>query len=90
MSLEDAMARRQKRHPNTIKPMEALLTKLQEPSTVRGLLALLAAFGLTVQDQYHEHIIAGFLALVGFINVYRKEPKIPKATVVEDEEGGAQ
>jgi len=74
--------------PN-INAMQTLLHKLQEPSTVRGLLALLAAFGVTFQPEYHEHIIAAFLALIGVINVWRKERTIPKATVVEDE-GGAQ
>jgi hypothetical protein len=55
---------------------------------VRGILALLTAFGLTIQEQYHEQLIALFLALIGIINVWRKEPKIPKAQVVEDEGGG--
>lgn len=84
------LERLNRRKPNPVKPMEILLTKLQEPSTVRGLLALLAAFGITVQPDYHEHIITAFLALIGIINVWRREPKIPKAVVVEDEEGGAQ
>ena len=63
--------------------MNAVLAKLQEPSTVRGLLAIAAAFGVTIQPEYHDHIIAVFLALVGIINVWRKERKIPKAGVVE-------
>ena len=83
MSVEDAMARRQKRKPNTVKPMNAIMNKLEEPSTIRGLIALLAAFGMTIQPEYHTHIVAGCLALIGAINVYRKEPKIPKAEVVE-------
>jgi hypothetical protein len=75
-----------------LEPMNLLLHKLAEPSTIRGILALLAAFGVTVQPEYHEHIIAVFLALIGIINVWRKEPVIPKATVVEDDNnaGGAQ
>lgn len=65
--------------------MKLLIEKLSEPSTVRGILALLTAFGVTIQPEYHEHIIAGFLALVGIINIWRREPitKIPKAEVVE-------
>ena len=63
--------------------MNVVLSKLSEPSTVRGILALLTAFGLTIQEQYHEQLIALFLALIGIINVWRKEQKIPKAEVVE-------
>jgi hypothetical protein len=85
------LERLNKRKPNPVKPMNVILHKLAEPSTVRGILALLAAFGVTVQPEYHEHIIAVFLALIGIINVWRKEPIIPKGTVVEDEQnGGAQ
>ena len=47
------------------------------------IIALMGAFGITVQPEYHEHIIAAVLALIGIINVWRKESKIPKAEVVE-------
>ena len=77
------LERLNRRKTKPIKPMNAVLNKLQEPSTVRGILALLTAFGLTIQEQYHEQLIALFLALIGIINVWRKEPKIPKAEVVE-------
>lgn len=69
--------------------MNALLEKLNEPSTVRGIIAVMGALGLTIQDQYHNYIVAIVLAVVGIINIWRKEPKIPKAKVIEDE-GGAQ
>jgi len=68
-------------------PMNFIWQKLQEPSTIRGLIALLAGFGITIAPQYHDAIIATFLGLIGIINVYRSE--VPKATVIEDE-GGAQ
>jgi hypothetical protein len=77
------LERLNKRKPNLVKPMNAVLAKLQEPSTVRGLLAIAAALGVTIQPEYHDHIVAAFLALVGIINVWRKERKIPKAEVVE-------
>lgn len=63
--------------------MNIVLTKLQEPSTIRGVIAILAAFGMTIQPEYHEHIVAACLAIIGFINVWRKESKIPKAEVVD-------
>lgn len=63
--------------------MNAIVNKLTEPSTIRGIIALLGAVGITVQPEYHEHIVAAVLALIGIINVWRKERKIPKAEVVE-------
>jgi hypothetical protein len=77
------LERLNRRKPNPIKPMKMMIEKLTEPSTIRGIIALLGAFGITVQPEYHEHIIAAVLALIGIINVWRKEPKIPKAEVVE-------
>ena len=73
--------------PPNINLMNFIWQKLQEPSTIRGILALLAGFGITIAPQYHDAIIATFLGLIGIINVYRSE--IPKAKVIEDE-GGAQ
>ena len=90
MSFPDPIFRRPKRNQTpTLKlaPMNFIWQKLQEPSTIRGLLALLAGFGITIAPQYHDAIIATFLGLIGLINVYRSE--VPKATVIEDE-GGAQ
>jgi len=77
------LERLNRKKPNPIKPMKIVLQKLTEPSTIRGVIALLGAFGITVQPEYHEHIIAAVLALIGIINVWRKESKIPKAEVVE-------
>jgi hypothetical protein len=77
------LERLNRRKPNPVKPMKIMIQKLTEPSTIRGVIALLGAFGITVQPEYHEHIIAAVLALLGIINVWRKESKIPKAEVVE-------
>jgi hypothetical protein len=74
--------------PN-LNAMQSLLSKLSEPSTVRGMVALAGSLGMLTNPDYSEHIVAAVLAVIGIINVWRKEPKIPKATVVEDE-GGPQ
>jgi hypothetical protein len=90
MSFPDPIFRRRKRNQTpTLKlaPMNFIWQKLQEPSTIRGLLALLAGFGITIAPQYHDAIIATFLGLIGIINVYRSE--VPKAKVIEDK-GGPQ
>ena len=77
------LERLNRRKTKPIKPMKMMIEKLTEPSTIRGIIALLGAFGITVQPEYHEHIIAAVLALIGIINVWRKERSIPKAEVVE-------
>jgi hypothetical protein len=77
------LERLNRRKPNPIKPMKMMIEKLTEPSTIRGIIALLGAFGITVQPEYHDHIIAAVLALIGIVNVWRKESKIPKAEVVD-------
>lgn len=61
-----------------------LLDRLAEASTWRGIILVLSALGLTIQPEYHEHIIALALAAVGIINILRREKKIPKAEVVND------
>ncbi len=77
------LERLNRKKPNPIKPMKMMIEKLTEPSTIRGIIALLGAFGITVQPEYHDHIIAAVLALIGIVNVWRKESKIPKAEVVD-------
>jgi hypothetical protein len=87
MNLQDQLERRRRRNPNKIKPalivMESIIDRLKEQSTWRGIILLVTSFGLTIHPEYQEHIIAVGIGLVGIINVFRKEHKIPKAEVVE-------
>jgi hypothetical protein len=87
MNLQDQLERRRKRNPNKIEPvpiaMNSILERLKEQSTWRGIIFLATSFGLTIHPEYQEHIIAIGIGLVGIINVFRKERKIPKAEVVE-------
>jgi len=53
--------------------MKYLLDRLKEPSTWRGLLALLTAVGVKLHPEMQEAILATGLALIGMINVFRKE-----------------
>jgi hypothetical protein len=53
------------------------------------MVALAGSLGMLTNPDYSEHIVAAVLAVIGIINVWRKEPKIPKAQVIEDE-GGPQ
>ena len=58
--------------------MKYLLERLKEPSTWRGLFALLTAVGLKLHPEMQEAILTTGLALIGMINVIRKESDAAK------------
>jgi hypothetical protein len=58
--------------------MKYLLERLKEPSTWRGLFAVLTAVGLKLHPEMQEAILTTGLALIGFINVIRKESDASK------------
>ena len=58
--------------------MTYLLERLKEPSTWRGLFALLTAVGLKLHPEMQEAILTTGLALIGMINVIRKESDAAK------------
>ena len=88
MKLADRLDKRRSRNPNKIEPvklaMNSILSRFSETSTWRGLILLATSLGVTIQPDYHEHIIAIGIGVVGIINVLRREKKIPKAEVVHD------
>ncbi len=43
------------------------------PSTLRGIIGLLTAFGVVLSPDQQEAIVAGGLAVMGLVNVFRKE-----------------
>ena len=68
--------------------MKWLLDRLKEQNTWRGIILLATAFGMKLDPDQSEAIIAGGLAIVGLINVFSKEkqPEIRKATLATDED----
>ena len=60
--------------------MNYILARLKEPSTWRGLFALLTAVGLKLHPEMQEAILTTGLALIGMINVVRKESNDTKPT----------
>lgn len=58
--------------------MTYLLERLKEPSTWRGLFAVLTAVGLKLHPEMQEAILTTGLALIGLINVLRKESDAAK------------
>ena len=50
------------------------LARLREPSTIRGITALLAAGGLIITPEHAEAIVAGAFALIGVIGAVTKDP----------------
>lgn len=55
--------------------MKRITDALKHESTWRGIIALLASFGVFVEPQFAEHTIAAGLALIGGINIVKKAPK---------------
>jgi hypothetical protein len=53
--------------------LDWLLARLVEPSSWRGLIAMLTAGGITLAPAQQNAIIAAGLAFIGLINVFRKE-----------------
>ena len=53
--------------------MKYLLDRLSEPSTWRGAVSLATALGVKLRPDLMEAIICAGLALMGMINVVRKE-----------------
>ncbi|OJW21153.1 MAG: hypothetical protein BGO49_24370 [Planctomycetales bacterium 71-10] len=53
--------------------MEWIITRLSEPSTWRGLFAMLTAGGISLAPDYENAIIAIGLSIIGLINVIKKE-----------------
>lgn len=52
--------------------LSSLLGKLKEASTWRGLIWILTAVGITLTDIQSEALISACVALVGAIDVFKK------------------
>lgn len=59
--------------PDTTRAIDWLVTRLSEPSSWRGLIAMATAGGITIAPDAQNAIIAVGLAVIGLINVLRKE-----------------
>ena len=53
--------------------MKALLKKLQQESTWRGIITVAGAFGIAIKPDLAEAIIAAALGLVGLINIIKND-----------------
>lgn len=54
--------------------IDRLLDKLSEESTWRGLVAIAAAAGSTISPDRASAIVAAALAIIGLINVIKRQP----------------
>ncbi len=59
---------------------EWIIARLSENSTWRGIILIATALGATLNPDQQAAIVAAGLALVGLINVLRKQAPIPKNT----------
>ena len=52
-----------------------LLARLNEPSTWRGVLALLTSLGIALNPEQQAAIITAGLGLIGAVGVFTSDPK---------------
>lgn len=55
--------------------MKYLIERLNEPSSWRGIFALLTAIGLKLHPELQEAILSVGLSAIGLVNFLRKEKK---------------
>jgi len=53
--------------------MKALLSKLKEPSTIRGIAIIGGVAGLSLEPAKWDAIGAAVVAIIGLIEIFRKE-----------------
>lgn len=53
--------------------MNELLNRFKQESTWRGLIAILTSFGITVSPELANGIIATGVAVIGLINILKKD-----------------
>lgn len=53
--------------------MKAILERLKQESTWRGIVLLVSAFGISVEPELQNAIIAAGISIVGLINVLKKD-----------------
>ena len=58
-----------------MKILDYILNRLQEQSTYKGAIFVIAAAGISVDPEKANAIAAATMALVGAINLFRKEKK---------------
>ena len=53
------------------------MARLSEPSTWRGILAVLTACGIAISPDQAEKIVAGGLAMIGLVGAFSTDKKKP-------------
>lgn len=61
--------------PRTYRFMKQVLDRLKEPTTWRGIVAVLGVFGVALEPELQNHIIAVGVGIIGIIEILRREPK---------------
>ena len=63
--------------------MTYILERLKEPSTWRGILAMVTAVSVKLHPEMQEAIISAGLALIGMVNIFREEKKLTLTEVAK-------
>ena len=53
--------------------MKTLLSKLKEPSTIRGIAIIVAVAGISLEPSKWDAIGSALAAIIGLIEIFRKE-----------------
>lgn len=67
--------RQERKKIQEVGKMQYIIDRLNEPSTWRGIIGLLSALGVVLSPEQADKIIAAGIALMGLVNVFRKEKK---------------
>jgi len=68
--------------------LATIISYAKQPSTYRGLVYMLGAFGVSFNPQYYAGILAALLLVNGLINFFRNEDKRKTMTPDEIEQAG--
>lgn len=63
--------------------IEYILNRIQEPSTIRGVIMLAGGFGITLDPEHIKEYISLAFIIVGAVNVYKKDAASKDSTVME-------
>lgn len=70
--------------------MNWLINRFKEPSTWRGLVTLAGICGMSLSPEQSDKIVTAAVALIGLIEVFRKEPAKEATNVKQEPAGGVE
>lgn len=66
-----------------MKTFEYILNRLQEPSTIRGVIMIAGGLGINLDPEHIKEYITLAFIIVGAVNVYKKDAASKDSPVME-------